>query len=74
MGDQAAAIVWDYDGEIVSWNPAAEALLGSAGEVIGRPVDLLIPGACTQRHWAGYDRVASGRLANAPTGTAGNDQ
>jgi PAS domain-containing protein len=32
VADQAAAIVSDPDGEIVSWNSAAEALLGcSAG-------------------------------------------
>ncbi len=38
--------IWakDLDGTIMSWNAGAERLLGySAGEVIGRPVTLLVP-------------------------------
>jgi len=39
-----AIIGKDLDGNIVSWNAAAERLYGySAGEVIGKPVSILVP-------------------------------
>jgi PAS domain S-box-containing protein len=39
-----AIIGSDTDGKIVSWNPAAERLCGyGEGEVIGKPMDILVP-------------------------------
>lgn len=39
-----AIIGSDADGKIVSWNPAAERLWGyGAGDVIGKPMNLLVP-------------------------------
>jgi PAS domain S-box-containing protein len=37
----------DPEGIIISWNPAAERLCGyKEGEVIGKPMDLLVPAEC----------------------------
>ena len=39
-----AVVAQSYDGSITSWNPGAERLYGrTAGDVLGRPFDLLIP-------------------------------
>ena len=39
-----AVIGMTFDGTITSWNPAAERLYGyTAGEVVGRPISLLVP-------------------------------
>jgi PAS domain S-box-containing protein len=55
-------IVADRDGSIRVWNKASEALFGhSAGEVLGRSLDVIIPEHLRAAHWAGYDRsLASG--------------
>ncbi len=46
-------------GRIVLWNPAAEGLFGyQATEVLGRPIDILIPDALKERHRAGIARYA----------------
>ena len=53
-----AVIVGDVDtGRIVLWNPAAEALFGYADvEVIGCPIEILIPEHLRARHRAGLAR------------------
>ena len=39
-----AIIGWNVGGAVTSWNPGAERLYGySAGEMIGRPISLLVP-------------------------------
>jgi len=46
-------------GRIVLWNPAAEALFGyQAAEVLGRPIEILVPDAFKERHRAGITRYA----------------
>lgn len=66
--DQAglAVISANLEGEITSWNPAAERLFGwSEAEVLGRNVTLVIPERMRQRHRAGlaaYRETGYGRL------------
>ena len=53
--DQQAVIVVDTEGTIREWNATAERVLGyAAGEVLGSPVDILIPEHLRERHWAGF--------------------
>jgi PAS domain S-box-containing protein len=56
-----AIISADSDGNIRSWNRAAEALLGfNAGEAIGQPIELIIPDRFQDAHRGGLSRVAGG--------------
>lgn len=53
-----AIIVADPGGMIRLWNPAAERVFGfTAGEALGRSLDLIIPERLRTRHWAGYREV-----------------
>jgi len=48
----------DREGVIRTWNAGAELMFGfSAGEAIGRSLDLIIPENLRGRHWEGYYRV-----------------
>jgi PAS domain S-box-containing protein len=57
-----AIIVGDREGLIRLWNVGAEAMFGwTAGEALGKSMDMIIPEKHRPRHWEGYDRVmASG--------------
>jgi PAS domain S-box-containing protein len=56
-----AIISGDADGNIRSWNSAATALFGFAeAEVIGQPIDLIIPDRYREAHRKGIHRVSSG--------------
>jgi PAS domain S-box-containing protein len=40
------------------WNAGAETMFGwTAGEAIGKSMDMIIPEKHRPRHWEGYDRV-----------------
>ncbi|MFN3975051.1 MAG: PAS domain-containing protein [Dehalococcoidia bacterium] len=53
-----AIIVADREGVIRLWNRGAEAVFGwTAGEAIGRSLDIIIPERHRARHWEGYRRV-----------------
>lgn len=53
-----AIIAADRDGVVRFWNPGAERLFGySAGEAVGRSLDLIIPERLRGRHWEGFQRV-----------------
>jgi PAS domain S-box-containing protein len=53
-----AILFADREGVIRIWNAGAEQMLGfSAGEAIGRSLDLIIPENLRGRHWDGYHRV-----------------
>jgi len=58
MGDfmrPFAAVVAGADGVIQSWNAEAEALFGyPAGKAVGQTLDLLVPEAYRDRHWAAF--------------------
>ncbi len=46
-------------GRVVLWNPAAEALFGyQAAEVLGQPIEILVPDAFKERHRSGISRYA----------------
>jgi PAS domain S-box-containing protein len=54
----AAIIAAAPDGTIILWNPAAERMFGfTAGEALGRSLDLIIPERFRNRHWEGYEQV-----------------
>ncbi len=67
----AALVVADRDGRIVHWSEQAERLFGHrAEEVVGEPVDVIVPDAYRDRHWDGFHRaMATGecRLDRAAT-------
>ncbi|MDP9369631.1 MAG: ATP-binding protein [Chloroflexota bacterium] len=56
-----AAIVGDAaSGRVVLWSPSAEALFGySAEEIVGHPIEVLVPDALKGRHRAGLARYAT---------------
>ena len=60
-------IVADREGLIRLWNPGAEAIFGyTAGEALGRSLDLIVPERFRAAHWAGYRRaMAEGRTKYA---------
>jgi PAS domain S-box-containing protein len=50
-----AIVVADADGAILLWSGDVEELIGySAVEVLGRPVDVIIPPGYRDRHWRGF--------------------
>jgi PAS domain S-box-containing protein len=56
-----AIISGDAEGLIRSWNSAATALFGfTEAEVIGQPIDLIIPERYKRAHQTGVHRVSSG--------------
>jgi len=56
-----AIISGDSEGRIRSWNSAATALFGfTEAEVIGRPIELIIPNRYREAHQKGIQRVSSG--------------
>jgi PAS domain S-box-containing protein len=56
-----AIISGDAEGNIRSWNSAAEALFGfTEAEVIGHPIEVIIPERYRKRHEEGISRVSSG--------------
>jgi PAS domain S-box-containing protein len=56
-----AIISGDAEGKIRSWNSAASALFGFAeAEVIGKPIEIIIPDRYREAHQEGIRRVSSG--------------
>jgi len=56
-----AIISGDSEGKIRSWNSAATALFGfTEAEVIGQPIELIIPERYRESHQKGIRRVSSG--------------
>ena len=55
---QIAVIYADAGGNICFWNAGAEAMFGhSATHVVGHRVDLIVPPAYRDMHWAGFNRT-----------------
>src|SRR6266540_2966350 len=53
-----AIILADRDGVIRLWNEGARALFGyTAGEALGRSLDLIVPERFRERHWAGFHKA-----------------
>ena len=67
----AAIVLADVDGTIAAWSTGAERLFGhAAGDVVGRRLDVIVPEAYRDAHWAGFRRpMATGecRLDRAAT-------
>lgn len=53
----------DIDGNVTYWDRGAETLFGHpASDVLGRPVDVIVPPAYRDAHWAGFHHaIATGR-------------
>jgi PAS domain S-box-containing protein len=48
-------ITTNREGTIVGWDSGAEALFGYArAQALGQPVDIVIPPAFREAHWAGF--------------------
>ena len=66
-----ALIASDRSGVIMRWNHASSVLFGfSAGEALGRSLDMIIPEHLRAAHWKGFDAaIANGtmKLAGRPT-------
>lgn len=62
------AIFWvSMDAVVQSWNGGAERMLGyAAGEIVGRPVALLIPAEHRRRIEDGFSALESGRKLDIP--------
>jgi PAS domain S-box-containing protein len=62
-----AIVTVNTQGQITSWNPAAEVLLGhTAGQAIGQILALLIPAEHRTRHISAFHAAMdSGQLAHA---------
>jgi PAS domain S-box-containing protein len=57
-GAPEAILFADREGAIRLWNAGAEAMFGfTAGEVMGRSIDLIIPERLRARHWDGWKKV-----------------
>jgi PAS domain S-box-containing protein len=58
-----AVIFGDAEGKVRLWNAGAEQIFGfSAGEIVGKLMDLIIPENLRERHREGYDEtMRSGR-------------
>lgn len=57
MSDRAV-IETDTDGVIRRWNAGAEVLIGyPAGDVLGHPIDVIVPEQLRAAHWAGFHRA-----------------
>jgi len=57
-----AVILADRTGHIRFWNTGAEVIFGhSAAEVAGHRVDLVVPPAYREMHWAGFNRTVGTR-------------
>lgn len=65
-----AIIVANHEGDITLFNPAAERLFGyQADEILGQPVDLLMPAEYVEQHRAGMQRLLNtrqGRILGKP--------
>jgi len=56
-----AIISGDSEGKILSWNKAATAMFGfTEAEVIGKPIEIIIPERFRKPHGEGIKRVSSG--------------
>lgn len=57
-GIPEAVVAAGADGTIRLWNSGAERIFGhAASEVVGKPMDLIIPEKLRGRHWEGWRRV-----------------
>lgn len=66
QSSDAAIVSSDMDGNVLSWNPAAESLYGySADEMIGKSVDLLSPVDLRQDMAETFRAIRSGKRAIA---------
>jgi PAS domain S-box-containing protein len=53
-----AIIFADSDGVVRLWNAGAERIFGfRADEMVGKPMDPIIPENLRERHWEGYDQT-----------------
>jgi len=59
--DEYAIVVADKDGVIRMWSRGAQELFGyDAAGAVGQSLDLIVPEAFRERHWAGLRQVMAG--------------
>lgn len=65
----AAQVLVDRQGIIRLWSEDCQRLFGhSAGEALGRPVDLIIVPAYREQHWRGFRRAMAATATDRPHG------
>ena len=63
----SARITVDATGQICSWSPEAEELLGySASEAVGQSVEMIIPHDLRRRHSVGFARFVQTGISTLP--------
>ena len=62
MSTAHAIVMANTDGHIVHWNDEAQRLFGyTPDEALGQSLDLIVPPAFRDRHWAGFHKaIATG--------------
>ncbi len=64
--DIEAVVLVDSTGVIRLWSRGAESMFGYAeAEAIGRTLDLIVPPAYRDAHWAGFKRAMASGSASA---------
>lgn len=72
MIETHAIVIVDRNGVITMWSPGAEQLFGyDAASAVGQTLDLIVPDAYRERHWAGF-RAAVSRGKSKLDQPAGN--
>ncbi|HEB90123.1 MAG TPA: PAS domain S-box protein [Deltaproteobacteria bacterium] len=68
--DEHAVIMADPEGIIGYWSPGATSLFGYLpDEAVGRSLDLIVPEAFRERHWAGFHRAVSSGICRLDRAT-----
>jgi PAS domain S-box-containing protein len=66
--DSFAVVVADTDGVVRRWDTVAEKLFGHpADAVVGRTLDVLVPEAYREAHWAAFRALMAGGGADEPS-------
>jgi len=70
MSTTHAIVMADTEGHIVHWNAEAQRLFGyTPDEALGQSLDLIVPPAFRDRHWAGFHKAIATGICNLDRAT-----